>query len=97
MLKEIIFAPDALHDLSSIASYSKTRWGEQRTKRYLQAIQQKISELSQNPEMGTPRENLFENIRSLMVNSHIIYYRLNQKSLEIVRILHGRQDPLQLR
>ncbi len=43
--------------------------------------------------MGLEREELLSNMRSFPVDSHVIFYRLKQYQIEVVRILHGRQDP----
>jgi toxin ParE1/3/4 len=32
-------------------------------------------------------------IRSLSAESHVIFYRVREGVIEIVRVLHGRQDP----
>ena len=33
-------------------------------------------------------------IRSLPIQSHILFYRVAANNVEIIRVLHGRQDPL---
>ncbi len=43
--------------------------------------------------MGLDRSKLFANTRSIPVESHIIFYRLNENLVEIIRVLHSRQDP----
>jgi len=32
-------------------------------------------------------------MRSFPVESHIVFYQVRSKQIEIIRVLHGRQDP----
>jgi toxin ParE1/3/4 len=43
--------------------------------------------------MGIEREELLPNMRSFSVDSHVVFYRLQQSQVEVVRVLQGRQDP----
>lgn len=43
--------------------------------------------------MGIESEELLPNMRSFSIDSHVVFYRLQQSQVEIVRVLHGRQDP----
>jgi toxin ParE1/3/4 len=43
--------------------------------------------------IATRLTKLFANTRSIPVESHITFYRLNENLVEIIRVLHSRQDP----
>jgi len=43
--------------------------------------------------MGIERPELLPNVRSLAIQSHTVFYRVVAKRIEIIRVLHGRQDP----
>jgi toxin ParE1/3/4 len=43
--------------------------------------------------MGTERPELLPDTRSLLLESHILLYRVTANRVEIIRVLHGRQDP----
>lgn len=42
--------------------------------------------------IGTDRPELYEGIRSLPTQSHVIYYRIQAQRIQIVRVLHSKQD-----
>jgi toxin ParE1/3/4 len=42
---------------------------------------------------GVTRPELLANLKSLPTKSHVIFYRITHSKIEIVRILHKRQDP----
>jgi toxin ParE1/3/4 len=48
--------------------------------------------LAKFPEAGIARENLAPGLRSLPVESYLLFYRSVDDGLEIVRVLHGRRD-----
>jgi toxin ParE1/3/4 len=48
--------------------------------------------LVQNPHAGRPRSDLGRNLRSFSVSNYIIFYIPQSGSVDIVRVMHGRQD-----
>ena len=89
----LVIAPLAKHDLKRIYDYSISNWGSRQTSDYLDKLKKIFWELTEQPKMGVEREELFPNMRSFSVDSHVVFYRLQQSQVEIVRVLHGRQDP----
>ena len=60
---------------------------------YETVIIQTLEMLSQHPEAGRPRDNLFPGCRSVQVEQHVIYYHQRDATeFEVLRILHFRQD-----
>jgi toxin ParE1/3/4 len=48
--------------------------------------------LVQNPHVGRPRPDLGRNLRSFAVANYIIFYVPQTEGIDIVRVMHGRQD-----
>jgi toxin ParE1/3/4 len=48
--------------------------------------------LVQNPRAGRPRPDLGRDLRSFPVQRYIIFYTPVSDGIEIVRVVHGRQD-----
>ena len=48
--------------------------------------------VAERPFTGRSREELAMGLRSVLVHPHIIFYRVSERSIEIVRILHQRRD-----
>ena len=48
--------------------------------------------LVQNPYAGRERPELAEGLRSFAVANHVIFYFAQPDGVEIVRVMHGRQD-----
>ena len=82
----------AQEDLWQIKQYSLTAWGKLQTQKYLDDIEAILETLTISPEMGKKRDDLIIGLRSFTIQQHVIFYRLSQEELEVVRILHGRMD-----
>jgi toxin ParE1/3/4 len=52
-------------------------------------IDQRCRVLSANPLMGRAREELGSGIRSLVVDKYLLFYRIRDDSIRILRILYG--------
>lgn len=89
----LVIAPAAINDLRNIYRYGLRQWGKLRSEGYLAAIKSHFQLLTQQPFMGAERPELLPGIRSLPIESHTLFYRATANQVEIIRILHGRQDP----
>lgn len=89
----LVIAPAAKADLKEIYQYGLRQWGPAKSDSYLDTLKGKLWSLIEQPLMGIERPGLLGGIRSLPVESHILFYRVAVSKIEIIRVLHGRQDP----
>ncbi len=89
----LIISPLARDDLRAIYEHGINTWGAVRASAYLDRLEDGLWNLTRQPEMGIKREALLPGMRSLSVEGHVIFYRLQQVQIQIVRVLHSRQDP----
>lgn len=92
MPTSLILSPAAREDLVAIRQYGTLSWGKTRSDRYLDDLKEVLWSLLENPGTGRARPELPGEIRSRSVCSHVIFYRMQTSQLEIIRILHARQD-----
>ena len=78
-------------DLENIWSYVAEDASLETADRLLDAIFDRFELLVEQPRMGRNRPEFGEGVRSIVVESHVIYYRHEQDVL-IARVLHGRRD-----
>lgn len=91
----LFLSPAAVADLGEVYRYGADNWGAARANLYLSRIKDQIWNLKTHPEIGSERPDLGPLLKSIPVGRHVIFYRYNRASLEVVRILHSRQDPSQ--
>lgn len=89
---KLVISPAARDDLEEIYQYSCRNWGLLRSSQYLDHIKEQLWCLTQNAEIGVKRDELLSGVRSVAVASHVIFYRNQRGQLEVIRVLHGRQD-----
>jgi toxin ParE1/3/4 len=90
--RQLVIRPDAREDLRQILIYTQERWGAEQRRRYRALMYQAMRSLLDYPERGRTREEYFPDCRGLPAEHHIIFYRLTDDEVVIVRILHGNQD-----
>lgn len=91
-LSLLVLSPAAREDLRAIHQYGSRQWGKIRSDDYMGSLKEMLWSLLQCPETGKVRPEFPGEIRSPPVSSHAIFYRIQRNQLEIIRILHARQD-----
>ena len=93
----LTISPAAKNDLSDIYRYSAEQWGQNKARAYLDTIKDAFWRLTEQPHSGVLRPELLDSLsddtRSMLVESHVIYYQIGDHSVLIIRVLHARQDP----
>lgn len=81
----LIISPIARDDLKNIFQYGLLNWAEVQASKYLDALKERLWTLTEQPQMGIECDELLPNMRSFPVESHIIFYRLKTRQVEIIR------------
>lgn len=92
-MHRIVRSPLAEEDLIDIWQYSYNKWGMDKAVEYLLQLDAGIQALANNPKMGKSRENTRRGYRSIQINRHVIYYRIDAEIVDIIRVLHERMIP----
>lgn len=90
-MKIVAFSPAAEADLGEIWDYSAERWGPDQADRYTDAIWDTCHALARGTKLGCPAEVL-PNIMKCLCGSHVIYFLDYADHLDVIRVLHQRQD-----
>ncbi|WP_454596957.1 type II toxin-antitoxin system RelE/ParE family toxin [Qipengyuania sp. SM2507] len=87
-----ILRPAARADLASIWAYTAQRWAVDQADNYITGITSRIESAARTPEIGSPMGGLPSAYRKAAFESHRILYRITDRDMIVVRILHARQD-----
>ncbi|NOR57239.1 MAG: type II toxin-antitoxin system RelE/ParE family toxin [Sulfurimonas sp.] len=83
----------AINDLNNIWVYTLNKWSKEQADRYYDLIIGEIEFVADNFLTGKPIEQTRKNYRVTKIKSHLIFYRkVENDSVEVVRILHQRMD-----
>jgi len=88
----LIISPIAITDLKKIVKFGESNRGKLKSKKYLENLKNQFQQLMEHSKSGVSRDDIFPEIRSLTVESHVIFYLIQKKQIETIRVLHGRQD-----
>lgn len=84
-------APEAISDLDEISNYfliHDVEAGE----RWFEAFNQKCQQLVQFPFMGRRYAHIRSDLRGLPLEGFIIFYRVQDTFIEIMRIVSGKRN-----
>lgn len=85
-------SPLAEEDLLHIFESTIESWGILQAREYALLIESALEKLTEYPEIGIQRDELYKNTRSFLAEKHIIYFRSKNDVIEIARILHQKMD-----
>jgi toxin ParE1/3/4 len=81
----------ASQDLNVISDYF-LEYNVGAGERFVQGFNQKCMRLAQFPNMGKSYASIRPWLRGLPLQDYIIFYRVTDEALMILRVVHGRQD-----
>ena len=84
--------PRAAADLDEIADYTVEEWGLEQMGEYLRSLNRRFEWLARNPFAGRERNDVHPGYRSFPEGSHVIFYILNDESVDIIGIPHKSMD-----
>ncbi len=86
------FTPRAQQDIEEIWNYSFERFGAKRAEAYIRDIDRAAQRVAEDPRRGRPCDDIRAGYRKFSVGSHVLFFRVAEGGLVVVRILHQRMD-----
>lgn len=90
-MKAIVFSPAAEDDIGEIWDYSADRWGPDQADSYTDAIRDACYALAKGTKRGRPADVL-PDFQKYLCGSHVVYFLDYTDHLDVIRVLHQRQD-----
>ena len=87
-----VLSREADQDVSDIFDYSVRMFGVSQATDYLLSLDACFQSLIANPDLGRERNEIRLGLRSVPAGSHVVFYRIDESFLRIVRVLHGSRD-----
>lgn len=82
----------AVSDLEEIWLYTVEKWSVDQADRYYNLIFDEIHYVCKNRNASNPMEHVRKGYRASKVKSHLIFYRIRNNTVEVIRILHEQMD-----
>jgi len=91
-MRQIRLSPKARADFNSIWDYSAQRWGVDQAEEYVRALHATMKLLAASPHLGRSIDDTRQGYFKFPAASHIIFYRMTARHLDVIRILHKSMD-----
>lgn len=88
----VVWSPESEEDLLSIWQWGASRFSTKIADRHLRDIQRAVATLTASPMIGRTRDDLRSGIREIVVYPTVLFYRLSEDHIEVVRVVDGRRD-----
>ncbi|WP_176518703.1 type II toxin-antitoxin system RelE/ParE family toxin [Rhodobacter maris] len=89
---EYRLSPAALSDLDAIWDYSAGMWSVTQAETCIRGLASDMDLLVQHPGIARERTEIYPAVRLYLSGSHLIIYRIEAGWLEVLRIVHARQN-----
>ena len=88
---QYVLAQEAIRDLDEILDYFLSR-NIDAGERFIQEFNKKCKYLTQFPNIGRSYANLDPTLRGIPVDGYILFYRVFEDNVVIVRVISGYRD-----
>jgi len=90
-MRRVVVSPQAEQDLIDIWLYIAEDQPIN-ADHFLDRLETQVSKLAEFVDMGVARDELAEALKSFPVGRYILFYRVTQEGVELVRVLHSSRD-----
>jgi toxin ParE1/3/4 len=91
-MSSLCLSRQAKADLDDIWQYTAKTWNEDQAEAYMRSLDAAFQMLVAHPKLGRSIEDIREGYFKFPVASHMLIFRINKQTVEIIRILHKSMD-----
>jgi toxin ParE1/3/4 len=91
-MTRLVLRPRAQRDIEQIWEYTAATWGVEQAEITIRQIQHSVQTLAADPRRGRACDHIRAGYRKYPVGSHVVFYRIGDTGIEVVRILHQSMD-----
>lgn len=91
-MAEYRLAPAAERDLEAIWTYTVQHWGVAQANHYIDFLTTAFDALSQSPKTAPACDHIRLGYRRQRVERHLIYFRITNYGIAVIRVLHESMD-----
>ena len=87
-----VLSPAAKADIDGIWIDTAQRWSVDQAETYVRQLARTFDTLASHPSMGPACPEIRAGYRKYPSGSHVVFYKLIEGGVDVVRILHERMD-----
>ena len=90
---DVIFSKKSVEDLSNIWRYTANKWSIKQADKYYNILISFCKNIATNPFLyGMKYDEIIDELLGVIIKEHIVFYKINNNEIIIIRILHKRMD-----
>ena len=90
---DVIFSKKSVEDLSNIWRYTAIKWSIKQADKYYNILISFCKNIATNPFLyGIKYDEIIDKLFGAIIKEHIVFYKINDNEIIIIRILHKRMD-----
>ena len=87
-----VLSPRAQKDIDDIWEYTVEHWNVRQAEIYLRQIRRAIETVAAEPNIARACDDIRPGYWKYPAGSHVMFFRITDKGINVVRILHSRMD-----
>ena len=91
-MKRYVFSPRAQKDVDDIWEYTVEHWNVRQAEIYLRQIQRAIETVAAEPKIARSCNEIRPGYWKYPAGSHVVFFRMMDQAINVVRVLHSRMD-----
>jgi len=91
-MAQYLLSESAQQDIRSIRDYTRDTWGQVQAAKYMAQLEHRLEWLADSPALGKKRDEIKEGYISFPEGRHIVFYRMTEKVIEVMGIIHQSED-----
>ncbi|MBN1958352.1 MAG: type II toxin-antitoxin system RelE/ParE family toxin [Desulfuromonadales bacterium] len=91
-MSQVVVSPKAKSDLSDIWDYTLAEWGIDQAEKSVRELWAAMQDQVLHPATSVDISDVRKGYRKIRSGSHVIFFKLTDDGIDVVRILHQRMD-----
>lgn len=91
-MKGYVLSPRAQQDIDDIWEYTVEHWNVRQAEIYLRQIQRAIETVATEPKIARSCDDIRPGYWKYPAGQHVLFFRVTDKGINVVRVLHSRMD-----
>ena len=93
---KIVWSDEALSNLKNILTYLENNWSKKEINKFATLLDRQLNRIQNNPFLFAESESRSTIRKSVLTKQVSIYYRIKNKTVELISLFDNRQNPKKL-
>ena len=93
---KIVWSDEALSNLKNILTYLENNWSTKEINKFATLLDRQLNRIQNNPFLFAESESRSTIRKSVLTKQVSIYYRIKNKTVELISLIDNRQNPKKL-